>query len=174
MTRAVDTLRDVVLGPFDVLVDKDRFAWVRARDLVVGLTSVASDDMIATMAAAYDALDECGGLRPHELWNVVLVVEVQDIDKDRAARTCRQLARDLARSRKLAFVQGEPLPSLFAALDRVESVAVDWPDPISGVLDALAKGTMRASMDVLLRARRGGDEVEMLIEQLGRDEKDGS
>jgi hypothetical protein len=172
--RPIDDLRDVVPGHVDVLVDKELLAWVRARDLVVGLTSVGADEVNARLDAAYDALDESGELHPHELWNVVLVVEVQDVDKERAARVCRRLARDLSRSRKLAFVRGDRLPTLFAALDRVQSVGAGWPDPISGVLDAIANGSTRASLDVLLRAKRGADEVEKLIEQLGKDEEDGA
>ncbi|HEX3696804.1 MAG TPA: hypothetical protein VH374_15605 [Polyangia bacterium] len=169
MTGALEDLKTgVAPQTCDILVDTPDRAWVRVRDLVVGLVRTWPDDADQEMRAAYDALDGTATLRDDELWNVVLVVALHG-DPSTAIGHVDRINRDLSRSRKIALVQGEAFPPFFAPVTgdlSGDPAGEKRTDPLRGALDRIASGPLRDSLEVLLRIKRPAAEVDALIAAL--------
>jgi hypothetical protein len=172
----LDTDLRNALRPFEpeLLVSAAEFLWMRGGDLIVGLLrcpgnlTLQVDELVDK---AYGQLDDSGSLKADDLWNVLLVVELE-ADAPDVEKTIQRLNADMHCSRKLAKRTTEPLPALFLPLGQepVEtSPPVSAGDPIRFALDSTSDGALRQALEVLLKPRRHKEDVDRLIDLLSKD-----
>jgi hypothetical protein len=167
MKRPLDALIGAVHPhPIMKIFDDERIAWVRVKDLVLGLVdseipACADEDI----GAAFDALDNVseGRLQPEEWWNTLLVVRFREPDPAHALR----IEADLRGCRKL--VVWPDVPRFFEGLHSNDTSAARLVanDPVRAALDNFVPKRHRPLFEALLAPnRRSREAVTALVEAL--------
>lgn len=149
--------------------------WVRAGDFIVGAVFASADAWANEIAAAYQLLDGEKVESPiskEELWGLVLLVRVPPNREDLA----RQIAQDLKYSRKVPYLEGEPVPKLIGPF--LSSAAESSPRMENPIEEALTNAARPEEKTLLLavllgKDRRDRGEVDQLLEVLEKGKSHG-
>lgn len=160
---------------FKIVAQNPDVLWVRAADFIAGAVFASENAWESEIAAAYNLLDDdqlADPITKEELWSLVLLVRVPARREDLA----RHIAQDLRYSRKVPYLEGDPIPKLIGPFSVAHSGGLPRTEnPIENALRRVAQhGELPLLSSVLIgKDRRDKDEVERLLDLMEEGSADG-